>query len=306
MMKCRALIGGLAVAIGTTACVGFERESSMLAPTDTLTSGASGGANNESLSLMGVWVSQSTDGVPSPNSCADLQWRITSQTPTSLAGEFAATCADGVSIIGTASGHLNGTDVPMEASGTATLPGLPPCSFSLTGTGHIEGSDAIRIQYSGTSCLGPVQGEETLRRPEPAEAPAPPPPPAPPPAPAGGNGHHIAGGPLTTARAQQVVFATSNEFAHLKAPRATRPQAEAAAAELLRRTIWHLQLAGYQSGRQKNPSGATSNDKLTIAIDGAWRSYDVFMDYGAPGVTMWVIFKEVFPPNSVADSGISD
>ena len=30
------------------------------------------------------------------------------------------------------------------------------------------------------------------------------------------------------------------------------------------------------------------------------------MDYGAPGVTLLVIFKEVFPPNSVADSGISD
>jgi len=304
MMKCRALIGVLALTTGTTACVGFERESSMLAPTDGLTSGASGGTSSESLSLMGVWVSQSTDEFPDANSCADLQWRITSQTPTSLAGEFAATCANGVSIIGTASGHLNGTEVPMEASGTATLPGLPPCSFSLTGTGHIEGRDAIRIQYSGTSCLGPVHGEETLRRSNPAEAPAPPPPPPPPPAP--GNGYHVAAGPLTSARAQQAVFATSNEFAYLKAPRSTGAQAGAAAEELLRRTIWHLRLAGYQSGRQRNPSGAISNDKLTIAIDGAWRAYDIFMDYGAPGVTMRVIFKEVFPPNSVADSGISD
>ena len=249
---------------------------------------------------------QSTDEFPGANSCADLQWRITSQTPTSLAGEFAATCADGVSIMGTASGHVNGAEVPMEASGTATLPGMPPCSFSLTGTGHIEGNDAIRIQYSGTSCLGPVQGEETLRRPEPAAAPAPPPPPPPPPAPAPGNGYHVAAGPLSAVRAQQVVFATSNEFAHLKAPRPTDAQARAAGEELLRRTIWHLRLAGYQSGRQKNPSGAISNDKLTVAIDGAWRAYDVFMDYGAPGVTMRVIFKEVFPPNSVADSGISD
>jgi len=54
----------------------------------------------------------------------------------------------------------------------------------------------------------------------------------------------------------------------------------AAAAELLRRAIWHLHLAGYQSGRQRNPSGAISNDKLTIAIDGAWRAYDIFMDMG--------------------------
>jgi hypothetical protein len=303
MMKCRALIGALAFTVGAAACVGFERESSnsMMAPSG----GSPSGGTNEALSLTGVWVSQSTDELPSANSCADLQWRITSQTPTSLAGEFAATCADGVSIMGTASGHLNGSEVPMEASGTATLPGLPPCSFSLTGTGHIDGNDAIRIQYSGTSCLGPVQGEETLRRPEPAAAPEPPPPPPPPP-PAPGNGYHVAAGPLTAARAQQVVFATSNEFAHLKAPRSTEAQARAAGEELLRRTIWHLRVAGYQSGRQKNPSGAISNDKLTVAIDGAWRAYDIFMDYGAPGVAMRVIFKEVFPANSLADSGISD
>lgn len=305
-MKSRALIGVLALAIGTTACVAYERDSSMMAPTGGVTSGASDGTNNESPPLMGVWVSQPTDEFPGANSCADLQWRITIQTPTSLSGEFAATCADGVSIIGTATGHLNGNEVPMEASGTATLPDMPPCGFSLTGTGHIEGGAAIRIQYAGTSCLGPVQGEETLRRPEPAAAPAPPPPPPPQPITAPGNAHHIGFGPPTTARAQQVVFATSNEFAHLRAPRATRAQAEAAAAELLRRTIWHLRLAGYQSGRQKNPSGAISNDKLTIAIDGAWRSYDIFMDYGAPGTTMRVIFKEVFPPNSVADAGIPD
>jgi hypothetical protein len=30
------------------------------------------------------------------------------------------------------------------------------------------------------------------------------------------------------------------------------------------------------------------------------------MDYGAPGTTMRMIFKEVFPPNWVADSGIPD
>jgi hypothetical protein len=39
------------------------------------------------------------------------------------------------------------------------------CAFSLSGTGYIEGDgDAIRIPYSGQTCLGPLQGEETLRR----------------------------------------------------------------------------------------------------------------------------------------------
>src|SRR5688572_33206046 len=80
----------------------------MMAPTGGVTNGASDGTNSASPSLTGVWVSQPTDAFPGVNSCTDLQWRITSQTPTSLSGEFAATCADGVSIIGTATGHLNG------------------------------------------------------------------------------------------------------------------------------------------------------------------------------------------------------
>ena len=41
-------------------------------------------------------------------------------------------------------------------------------------------------------------------------------------------------------------------------------------------------------------------------IDGAWREYDIFMDYGAPGVSMKVIFLEILAPNPVADPGIPD
>jgi hypothetical protein len=301
-------IGGIifVASIGGTGCVAFERNNGNELSPSSISDGGGGSPTGGAPSLMGVWASEPLDGLSNPGSCADVQWRVTSQTPTSLAGEFAATCGGGVSILGTASGRLIGNEVPMEASGTATLPGLPPCDFSLTGTGYIEGGDAIRIQYSGTSCLGPVQGEETLRRPPPPEDPAPPPPPPPPPSPAPANPNHVPPGPLTTVRAQQTVFATSAEFAHLRAPRPTQAQAQSAAEELLRRTIWHLRLAGFPAGRQRNPSGAISNDKLTIAIDGGWRAYDIFMDYGRPGVTMRVIFLEVFPANSVADSGIPD
>ena len=293
-----------AASLVSSACVGLEQVKNALAPTDSLSTVAA------APSLIGTWVSQQVDGFPGPNSCSNLQWRVTSQTATSLAGEFAAVCAGGVSILGTASGQLNGTEVPMQANGTATLPGLPPCGFSLTGTGHIEGSDAIRIEYSGTSCLGPVHGEETLRRPSQPEPPAPaPPPPAPEPTPASpppDNSHHVGPGPLTADSASQVVFATADEFPRLSAAYPTDSQAVAASEELLRRTIWHLQLAGFQAARQRNPSGAISNDKLTIAINGAWRAYDIFMDYGVAGKNTKVIFLEVFPANSIADSGIPD
>ena len=107
-------------------------------------------------------------------------------------------------------------------------------------------------------------------------------------------------------RARQVVFATANEFPGLTAPRNTTDEGVAAAEQLLRRMIWHLQLAGFQAGRQRNPSGVLSNDKLTVFADGAWHAYDVFNDLGAPGVPMKVQFWEVTPPNYFADPGIPD
>ena len=69
--------------------------------------------------------------------------------------------------------------------------------------------------------------------------------------------------------------------------------------------IWHLQLAGFQSGRERNPSGAISGDKLTVVADGAWHVYDVWT-LGGAGRPISVIFYEVFPPNPVADGGIPD
>ena len=55
--------------------------------------------------------------------------------------------------------------------------------------------------------------------------------------------------------------------------------------------IWHLHLAGFQAGRQRNPSGAISIDKLTIVhqrrVEGVrhlHRTADV------PGVPLSVIW----------------
>src|SRR5206468_7964135 len=88
--------------------------------------------------------------------------------------------------------------------------------------------------------------------PPPSPTPTPPPPPPPPPPPS----THVGPGPLSEARARQVVFATAEEFPYLTAVFGSDDEAVAAADQLLLRTIWHLQLAGYQAGRQRNPSGA--------------------------------------------------
>jgi hypothetical protein len=166
---------------------GFERRSSSpLTPTEP-TPNPGGGTGQ---SLVGNWSSNALTDLPDPSTCTNLQWRVTNQTSTTIAGEFSATCAGNITVAGTASGQLQGSAIPMVANGAATVPGLPPCTFALTGTGYLETNDSIRIDYNGTTCFGPVHGSEVLRRrpaspptPAPPDPPAPPPPPPPPPPP---------------------------------------------------------------------------------------------------------------------------
>jgi hypothetical protein len=139
------------------------------------------------------------------------------------------------------------------------------------------------------------------------QTPAPPPPP-----PTGGGGGcapgetgHVAPGPLSVDRASQVVYGTACEFPQLLVAFPTDSQATDAAVQLLLRTIWHLHLAGFQAGRQRNPSGTEGADKLTIFIDGSWHAYDIF-SLGYAGVATQVHFLEVFPPSYVPEAGIPD
>jgi hypothetical protein len=305
-MKKRFLAALMAAAL-TPAC-GFEHSSSPLTPTAPdlgLPSTGSSGSDSSG-TLTGVWASPAVAGVPGGTACYEFQWRITGQTSTSIVGEFYASCSSGIVVRGVASGQLNGTNVTLSASGTATLPGILSCPFSLNGTGQIHGNnESMDLQYSGTTCVGPVSGSETLRRPAPSE-PEPAAPSAPEPPPPSVNPYHVGDGPLSVERAEQVVLATGDEYAYLRAPRGSDGEALAASEELLLRIIWHLKLAGYPAGRQRNPSGAISNDKLTIFIDGAWHAYDVFMDLGVAHQESQVIFIEVTPPNSVDTDGIPD
>ncbi len=156
--------------------------SSILAPSPT-----SSGVSSGTPSLLGTWASDSalpgSASTSGSQACTDFQWAITSQTDTAISGTFSVTCLGTIPITGTASGHLDGTSVPMTVSGTATLPGNVSCPFTLGGTGTLNG-DAITIPYSGTTCLGPLSGTETIHKhipgtPEPTPTPAPPPTPTP-------------------------------------------------------------------------------------------------------------------------------
>jgi hypothetical protein len=306
------LIGAALVTTTVSACAGFEHSETLVSPAAPSLPSAPGGSSPGTLT--GTWTSAVPLAIPNSWSCGNFQWSISSQSATSLSGAFYAICAGVVLVQGNASGQLNGagTEVALQLTGTATVQSVISCPFDLTGTGFIEGRDAIRIPYSGTTCLGPVHGEETLRRPSNPDEP-PPPPPAPPapeppasaPAPSG-NPFHVAPGPLTAEQAERVVNATGAEFPHLTAAPPSESEGVSRAEELLLRTIWHLKQYGFDAGRQRNPSGAISNDKLTILINGGWHAYDIFYDLGHPGVPMKIIFFEVFPAGPLAYPGIPD
>ena len=143
-------------------------------------------SSGPSSSLVDVWNSQALTA-PSPASCADFQWAITGQSATSVNGTFSAQCANGIAVTGTASGELrDSTNVAITVSGTAIIGNILTCPFSATSNATIEDSgNALRIPYTGTTCLGPVSGTETLHRRQQAA----PEPPAPPPAdPGSSNG----------------------------------------------------------------------------------------------------------------------
>jgi len=116
-----------------------------------------------SQSFVGEWRSASATGFPTPQSCSDLKWTVTSQSATQISGNFEATCAGGVKLTGTANAVLN-VNLNIDASGTATGFGSAPCLFTLTGTGVLQSDSSILVTYTGQTCIGPISGSEVLRR----------------------------------------------------------------------------------------------------------------------------------------------
>lgn len=290
----------VATSIATGACT-FEHTSELITPNAPSLNGTPGTGG-----LTGLWTSGTIDD-PASWQCGNFQWNITEQTTTSLAGSFSGVCG-AILVQGSGTAQLNGEVVTLLVSGQASASGvITTCPFSLNATGQLQGQDAIDINYSGSTCFGPVQGSETLRRPALPGAPVPTAPSSPEPPPLGNSGsYHVGDGPLTADRAWQVLEATAAEYPHLAGAHPTGDQAVAAAQELLLRYIWHLQLAGFQAGRQRNPSGAISGDKLTIFLDGQWKAFDIFFDVGAANRPAELIFWEVFPADHVPDGGLPD
>lgn len=138
-------------AIAASGCFSFEHKSTVTGP-------AAAGTN----AFLGTWTSANI--VPSPSACGDFKWTVSGQTTTKAKGAFSATCAGDLKLAGIAEGELTSTvSLKWTASGNATAPGLTSCAINLAGTAELQ-QDSIRVPYSGTTCLGKVEGVESLRK----------------------------------------------------------------------------------------------------------------------------------------------
>lgn len=172
-----------------TAVSACSIEKSMNVATSPLAPSTS--TSSASKSTVATWSSQTAD-VPRGAGCSNFKWALTSETATSLTGDFTLLCLGAVTVSGTANGVIAGSVVTVTAHGTAVGQGVPAnCTFSLTANGTIVGTTSLPLTYTAQTCLGPISGRETLRRSTPSSPPpapeppveAPPPPPPTPPAP---------------------------------------------------------------------------------------------------------------------------
>ena len=114
--------------------------------------------------LGGSWTSSTANATSLLTSCTNFRWTVTEQSASSASGTFTATCFNTLQVSGTAQGTLSGATLNWSATALATGSGIAgDCAISLSGTATMANNE-INIPYSGTTCLGPVNGTEVLRK----------------------------------------------------------------------------------------------------------------------------------------------
>jgi hypothetical protein len=175
-MKNSALVLACLTSILGAAC-GFQNTTELKLPTTPSSTGSTGSSSSAPSSsssssapgtgvaaLAGVWSSGSIAGLPDIATCGGLQWLITSQSATGIAGTISAVCGGSTTLTANLTGTAGANDtINLTANGKAAAMGVT-CDFALTGTARQQTADTVRLDYQGTTCLGPVSGSETLNR----------------------------------------------------------------------------------------------------------------------------------------------
>ena len=170
MKRSLILLSSLVAVLGVTTACSMERTSSVLGPSAAAAAPAVA-AKSSIPSLLGTWVVQGSSGtssvtpsstaLPDFSACSNFTWSVTSQTAAEASGRFSAECGAGLVLTGTITGRLGGATIPIVVAGNLAR-GTEVCAFSLTGEGTPIDSVTFHITYSGTTCLGPLQGSNNL------------------------------------------------------------------------------------------------------------------------------------------------
>jgi len=147
----------LLLALATTACFGLDR---LLGKSPSSPSESS---STTVRSYLGTWNGPTITSYPTAQSCGNMQWKITSQTGSQISGDFQATCAGGMTLVGTVVASDGDTAIQWAATGTATSASAS-CPFSLNGNGTFQGTSNILATYAGMVCGVLVSGSETIKR----------------------------------------------------------------------------------------------------------------------------------------------
>ncbi len=154
-MKRRLFVLLAAMAPAIAGCT-FAHETGLTSPSQLTATTAS---------LAGNWKSLSAGTAFDVGECGGFTWDVTSVSDTSVSGTFGATCGSGLRVTGSASGTMtSATTVSISAAGLVEGAGVPSCAFSLAGVGTLSGTDTLTIPYTGSTCLGPLSGTETLHK----------------------------------------------------------------------------------------------------------------------------------------------
>jgi hypothetical protein len=172
MKRSFVLLSSLLAAFAASSACSVERTSTVLGPTTA--SAATSTPKSSTSSLLGTWIVQGTSNtasatpsaspsaLPDFSSCSNFAWAVTTQTATEASGRFSAECGADIVLKGTITGRLDrGATIPIVVSGTL-IRGTDECPFSLTGEGIQLDSVTFKINYTGTTCLGPMQGSNNL------------------------------------------------------------------------------------------------------------------------------------------------
>lgn len=110
----------------------------------------------------GTWAS-SASSTPATG-CGNVTYTVIPTGTNAANVTFAGTCASSISVSGTGTAKVSGSELQWSAQGLVAQGGVNcPVAFT-NGKAVADGAGTIKVTYSGTVCGIPVSGTETVKK----------------------------------------------------------------------------------------------------------------------------------------------